>query len=182
MILPDKFVLAIDGWSKMRVHCLAVVAVFMHKGRLVAALLGSSPLHNCKHAKKMALNDSLLHEIGDRSVPEEAINFRAIEHLKHICWLLETFYKKTVKDNAVCFLGDNCSTNYKMAKLAKKKLDGCRSHRHSIQLNKFVKAQPVMCRVVSTCTNAMKQLRSHKNSAALRNSTALKAIMLFKTP
>jgi len=119
------------------------------------------------------LDEDLEEEATARWV--EATDFKATTHLDHIKKILEDNYGKNIDANVSNFCGDNCSTNIKLALLAKKPFVGCASHRHSLEINHFTKEQPNMKYAVDTTHAVMTQAKQLKTSAALRNLTHLRA-------
>ena len=130
--LPERFGLLTDGWSRLRTHYLAIFAVWSVKGTLKVALLSMSPL--------VSMN---------KSNDDEAIRYRAVEHAGHIKRILRLYYNKSCTKNVVYLGGDHTSVNRKTAEILKKPLVGCRSHRQSLEMKRFIKKKMKLSAMLS---------------------------------
>jgi hypothetical protein len=108
--LPERSGLAFDGWSENGVHYLAVFAVGpgIPGGKV---LLGFSPFDS---------EDDLSAE----------------EHKFYIETLLD-YYHKTM-DNVAYFVGDNCATNQKLARICDTPMIGCNSHKLNLAVMRWL--------------------------------------------
>jgi hypothetical protein len=143
-------------------HYLAIFASFMDvKGNLQIVLLSMAPLME-----------------GDDI---QATNFRAEDHIVHIRSVLKDFYGKSVNKNVVYLGGDNCSVNRKLAAQMEKPLVGCGSHRHALEMKRYVKEHPALKAAIQTCHKVMKKSKTLKVAAELRNVTRLRPKLFNKT-
>ena len=112
-ILPDKFALVIDGWTKNSTHFVAILANFHAETKVgfEQIMLAFSPM------------------VSETS-------FRAIDHFGFIEWVLGRYGKSL--DNVVAVIGDNVSTNKALADMCKTPLIGCASHRFNLAMKKFL--------------------------------------------
>ena len=112
-VLPDKFALVIDGWTKNSTHFVAIFVSF-HADTKVGfeqVMLAFSPMNS-------------------------ETSFRASDHFGFIEWVLGLYGKSL--DNVVAVIGDNVSTNQALADMCKKPLIGCASHRFNLAMKKIL--------------------------------------------
>jgi hypothetical protein len=69
----------------------------------------------------------------------ESQEFCAESHVKHLKMMLYKKYCKSVEMNVTHFNLDHASVNVLMCKILNKPMIGCRSHRHSLQMQYLVK-------------------------------------------
>ena len=114
---------------------------------------------------------------------KEATDATAETHVAHIKSTLQKHHGKSVKHNALCLTGDNTNTNPKIAKLLQKTLIGCRSHRHNLEMERFINQQPIANkRVLQTAHKSqIKATESANMMAKLRNLTKSKPKIMNET-
>jgi hypothetical protein len=147
--LPAAFGLMFDGWSEGTRHAVCVFAVYSVDGIRHTPMISFGPL---------LVDDS----------------FTAEDHLDYFSDLLE-FYGKDWS-NVLFFVGDNCSTNTKIADKAKKPLIGCACHRlnRAVQL---ILEEPANSEIILKVLALVKTLRKLKGHGKLLKAGAeLKAI------
>ena len=147
--LPDKFGLIFDGWTSATMHYVAIFASYTKDGMHKESLLAVAPLVN-----------------------EEQLGAEQHIEFMHATLLL---YRKTL-DNVVVLIGDNCSTNKKIADDTAIPLIGCASHRFNLAVNSWLEERPEYEQVLDAIHKLMVQLRQLKNAARLRALTDLCAI------
>ena len=104
-------------------------------------------------------------------LPDET-NFTSQNHLEFVALVMAEFGLK--KDNLVCLIGDNCSTNNKTADLFKIPSLGCRSHRFNLAMEKFIDQE--LKREVEMVTQLMGKLSTLKEAGFLRQKTHLRPV------
>ena len=104
-LLPDKFGLVFDGWSKNSIHYVALYAVFGPTKRQI--LLTFSPFQD------------------EYDLSSESIKGFITDTVIH--------YGKSL-DNIQFLVGDNCPANAKAARLLDKPLIGCASHKLNLAM------------------------------------------------
>ena len=67
---------------------------------------------------------------------EDAFDFTAESHKSYLEYVLKLFNKSCA--NVVCLVGDNCSTNKRLAELMGVPLVGCASHRFNLACQRFL--------------------------------------------
>jgi len=169
-----------DGWTSNNTHFIGVflsycskISVringkdeFKHIPRIT--LIGVSPL-----AKK--------EDEEDNSLSEEATAFNAEAHLKYFRDIFE-FYDADFDDWALCLIGDNCSTNLRIASLSSKPHIGCASHKLNLEVTLMVRNDIQLRNTITGVHETMKAAKTKLKSAAiLRNITTLKPILYNKT-
>lgn len=152
-IAGKKIVLIFDGWSSStRKHYLAIFGRFINnKGEIQEILLSKAPLI-------------------------DQTNQNAVNHLASINMVL-SYYKKTLND-VICFVGDNCSTNLKLAELAKVPLIGCAAHRLNLVVQKYLKQYEAIIRKVDLL---MMELRVTTIAAKFEQITEYKSLHFVPT-
>jgi len=70
--------------------------------------------------------------------------------------------------NVICIIGDNCSTNKRVADIIGVPLVGCASHRFNLAVQKYLSAYE---REMTKVSNVRRKLRTIKTTAKLRKST-----------
>jgi len=148
-VLPDKFALEFDGWTSGSTHYIAIFASYCVDGVQNEILLALAPLLN-----------------------EESLD--AEQHIDFIKATLDIFDKKI--ENVVALIGDNCATNQKISRLTGIPLVGCASHKFNLAVNKWLESNPVFNDIITKVHDIMKELRTLKNAARLRNLTDLCAV------
>ncbi len=91
-LLPSKFAIVFDGWTAQKTHYVAVLAKF----------LSSKPVGY----DQLLFGFSSFHDADSQD---------AEHHFEFIQFVLSVFNK--TRDNLVCMIGDNCSTNRKLSDL-----------------------------------------------------------------
>lgn len=144
--LPEEFALVFDGWSAgNRVHYMGIFATFPSSltGTYTKVLLSFAPVGS------------------GESLTAEA-------HYDHTGNVLSLFKKSW--GNVLCLIGDNCSTNRKLARLAKRPFIGCASHRFNLAVKKIVEKDKM---IIDKVNRLMKKLKTTIPSARLRCATHL---------
>lgn len=204
--LPEKFALEHDGWSHNGTHYLAVFAVFTDKrGNVRDALLSMSPLAG------RAIIDALRVDVDSdsedfdgssggnvedrfiRAVDAEAAAkargeieaevFNTDAHYEHLKLVLQSYYGKSM-ENVVCFLGDNCNLNKKLAKIAKKPLVGCAAHRLNLEVEHWLEDEDnaTVRRALEKVNSVFAKARTSSVRRSVRNSgNLLQPILYNKT-
>ena len=147
-VLPDKFALVIDGWTKNSTHFVAIFVSF-HADTKVGfeqVMLAFSPMNS-------------------------ETSFRASDHFGFIEWVLGLYGKSL--DNVVAVIGDNVSTNQALADMCKKPLIGCASHRFNLAMKKFLDPFESL---MSKITDLMGKLKTLKMSGKLRKFSHLRPV------
>ncbi|CAB9523289.1 Inherit from NOG: AvrBs3 and PthA family of transcription activator-like effector proteins [Seminavis robusta] len=175
--LPARFAVNSDGWTDKKTHYNAMFAVFMKGTALNVYLLSVSPLMVPKgkggRDTREIVDDADLDELDADNVDyEEATRFRAKEHAFHMKTVLADFYDRTFTQHVTNLGGDNCSTNISLAKKLGLALVGCRSHRHNLEMKRFIQEQPVVDRTLKTCHKVAVKAGTLKNAAEARNMGA----------
>ena len=150
-LLPYKFALIIDGWSKNSVHYLAIFAIFKFKDTSKKRLLTISPLLDAEHLD-------------------------AIEQSLFIKTILELYDKDTHK--IIFMTGDNCPTNRLLARLLHMNFIGCASHRFNLAVTKIIDEYETL---ITKIHILMTKLLTLKNSAKLRKQTKLRPLTKNRT-
>lgn len=175
--LPRSFALVIDGWSANRYHYVACFAFYGDK----KVLLGLSVL-TMEHAniareeenengeneeevdEDIRLIDILMD--NDNGIDGSSMKFCARTYLVYLREILE-FYKRSLQ-NITVLIGDNCSTNKRLARLIGCKFIGCFSHRLNLAVKLYLKQHAVL---LDKLDKLMHRLRTPKYSALLRDIT-----------
>ena len=76
----------------------------------------------------------------------------------------------------MCFVGDNCSVNKRMAALLKIPLIGCGSHKFNLAVKKRISNQPQLKDIIERVSAVMKKASTLKVSALLRQLTSLRTV------
>lgn len=144
-LLPSKFCLVLDGWTKKSTHFVGVFAsYYSHSpGGYNMVLLSFSPL----------LNET---------------SFTAVDHLEFLESILEIYGSSF--SNVVAICGDNAEVNKALATLCGVPLVGCASHRFNLAVIDYLKPYDV---IISKVNSLMVKLKSLKISGILRKHTSL---------
>ena len=143
-LLPEKFSIVLDGWTKKSTHFVAVFAVYPVDTELgyESVLLGFSPLL-CE------------------------TNFGAKNHHELLEWTLE-LYGKNIENNVVALIGDNAEVNKALANLCEKPLIGCASHKFNLAVSHYLKNYEDL---LGKINDIMVKLKSLKYRGKLRTKT-----------
>jgi len=68
-------------------------------------------------------------------------------------------------------IGDNCSTNKRIADIMEHPLIGCFSHKFNLAIKKWIKEQMGLCNAIDAVADVIKHASTMKNAAALRALT-----------
>ena len=148
-ILPDKFAIIIDGWSKSSNHFVGVFASF------------ASDNEPCGYQTVMLAFSPMLTEES----------FTAKDHFDFLTWVLQLFEKSF--QNVVAICGDNVEVNKCLANMCNLPLIGCASHRFNLGVEEFLKPnEAILCKV----NQLMGKLKNLKLSGKLRKYTELRPI------
>ena len=79
------------------------------------------------------------------------------------------FYGHDFDKWCVALIGENCSTNFKVASLLKKPHIGFPNHKLSLEVNLMVENQVALKQAIATIHKTMIDARKLKNAALLRN-------------
>jgi len=109
--LPNRFALAIDGWTKSSTHFIAIFATYPKQDSYATALLTFTPLG-------------------------EETSFTAEDHLEAVKFCLETYNKDL--SNVVALIADHASVNLALANMMEVPLVGCVSHKMNLAVNGFL--------------------------------------------
>lgn len=152
--LPNKFCVMLDGWTDNKIHYVAIYCTYTKCGEYCETLIACAPLLN-----------------------EEDLSAD-----QHFDFLVESLsvYGRSLGD-VVCLVGDNCSVNQRLSNLCGIPLIGCYSHKFNLAVEHWIKLQPGLDDALETMRKLMKQLRTLKNSARLRNLTHLGALLPNET-
>ena len=148
-LLPERFAIIIDGWSKSSTHFLAVFASFPsnEENGYSTVLLAFSPLF-------------------------DETSFTAKAQYDFVVWVIENVFKRSLTD-VVAVIGDNCETNKAMCNLGGFNFVGCASHRFNLAVKKLLEEhEPLLVKVNAL----MSKLKNLKLSGALRKHTDLRPI------
>jgi len=74
--------------------------------------------------------------LGFSPMLENDFDFTAESHKNFLEFVLRVF-DKTLED-VICLVGDNCSTNKRLADICKMPLVGCASHRFNLEVQVFL--------------------------------------------
>ena len=150
VLLPEKFGIIIDGWSDSSTseHSLALYATCpSSSNENISTLLAFSPLI-------------------------DATDFTSEKQAEFIKWNLSVFNKSV--SNLIFMIGDNCSTNVKIAQDLKLPFIGCASHRLKLAVKFYIEKEEHIVRKIH---ELMKKLSTLKNRGALRKKTPLCPIL-----
>lgn len=149
-LLPDVFAVIFDGWSSGGSHYLSVFATW--------------PDSNLSSGYSRAL-------LAFTNLEDEE-NLGASSHKTTILEILR-FYNKNYS-NVACLIGDNCSTNRSIARIAKCFFVGCASHRLNLGVKLLLQSYSDL---VTAIHKIMVHLRTIKGRAALRKLSPLAPIV-----
>ena len=153
-ILPEKFGIIFDGWSDGLTHYVGIFACYSPGGKYTEVLLAIRPMIN-----------------------EEKLD--AEEHIKLFNATLESYGK--YPGNVCVLIGDNASTNRKVAKDMGIPLIGCHSHKFNLALDQWVSSQQGLGEALEVVSSLMKQASTLKRAAKLRTLTELAPVKNNKT-
>jgi hypothetical protein len=88
-----------------------------------------------------------------------------IDHFREIF----PFYDLDFNKWCVCLIGDNAAVNIKTATLCGKPHVGCKNHKLNLQVNSIFLENEELNSAIEDIRESMVQLKTMKNSAALRN-------------
>ena len=138
-----------DGWTESTTHFVAVFATYMKEKCYYETLLAIGPL-----------------------LDEEKLS--ASEHEAFIEATLELYNKST--ENVVAIIGDNCSTNKKLARNLLKPLVGCNSHKFNLAVKRYIQTKPEFSKPLDKVKRLMTELRKLKLAGKLRKVTNLRPV------
>ena len=98
-------------------------------------------------------------------------SFTAQQHMEHLEFVLQ-LYGKTMHENVIAIIGDNCETMKCLANLCSVPLVGCASHRFNLAVNKYMEYQDHMS-VLNKINGLMGKLKNLKLAGKLRKYTKL---------
>ena len=147
-LLPSKFALVLDGWTKNSTHFLGVFAS------------SASPNINGFETVLLAFSPFLSEK-----------EFTATAHYELLEFILNIYGKSF--ENVIAFCGDNAEVNKSLANLCNLPLIGCASHRFNIAVMNFLKPHKDLLEKVNLL---MGKLKSLKLSGLLRTFTSLRPI------
>ena len=156
LVLPAKFSLVVDGWTKKSTHFIGIFATYPAQNEVgyEYALLLFSPM-----------------------VVETS--FTAQQHMEHLEFVLQ-LYGKTMHENVIAIIGDNCETMKCLANLCSVPLVGCASHRFNLAVNKYMEYQDHMS-VLNKINGLMGKLKNLKLAGKLRKYTELRPVQRNET-
>ena len=135
--------LAMDGWSKICSHYLAVFAVYLVKGSLKFALLCIAPL------------------LDERTFTAD----------KHIAFIEATLALYGEDMSCISYISaNNCETNRSISRKTGIPLLGCCSHKLNLGVKRFLENYSTL---IDCVHKLMVELRTLKNAAQLRHMGAL---------
>ena len=134
----DKFVVMFDGWTEGTDHYIGISASYNT---------------TCANSGKQVPMQSLLSM--KPLLVDEVEGMTAADHLMHISKALNV-YEKDVED-ILCFVGDNCSVNRRMAGDLGVPLLGCASHKFNLAVRLWIKEQPQLQPIIHKVAMIMKK-------------------------
>ena len=151
--MPEKIALIVDGWTSGSTHYLGVMASFCDMDQNVEVpLLAFSPLI-------------------DETSQSAAQQYVFLE-------MTLSQYGKSMEDNVVALIADNCETNKALADICNVPLVGCHSHRLALAVKEYLTNKDELIQKVNTL---MGKLKAPKTAAELRNFTNLKPVQYCVT-
>jgi len=169
-----------DGWTSNNTHFIGVFLSYClqvpiridgkekYKHIPQITLIGVSPL-------------AKIDEDDDDGLSQEATKFNAEAHLTYFREIFE-YYNCDFDRWTVCLIGDNVSTNVKIASLCAKPHIGCVSHKLNLEVTFMVQNDTSLRNTINSVHCTMKAAKTKLKSAAiLRNLTKLRPILHNKT-
>ena len=161
-----------DGWSSCSTHYVAAYALYMSSTSVVV---------NGTVQKSSIPRFTLLSVAPMGQINEEAMNcgaetssFNAEAHLNFFEQVLK-FYNLQFNKWCRCLIGDNASTNLRIAKISGIPHVGCASHKLHLEVNAMVSNHIDLKNTIDSVRETMSDARSKlKNAAILRNITDLR--------
>ena len=153
-LLPYVFALVFDGWSSHGTHFLTIFATWpdiQQTSGYSQAMLSFAPLSDEEHLD-------------------------AQSHKESMHGILQ-FYGKDYS-NVACIIGDNCSTNRSLARMANLFFVGCASHRLNLGVKTILSSYSLL---IDRIIGYMCFLRTIKGRDALRKHTNLSPLLCNAT-
>lgn len=162
-----------DGWTCNSTHYIAVIVSYCttalrhDRGSVFKesiprlTLLSLSPMGHVPEE-----------EDENATGQDETTKFNAEAHLQFFSEIFP-FFGQEFSKWCLCLIGDNCSTNLKVASLAKKPYVGCNSHKLNLEVNHMVDCHTQLKTTIETVHETMREAKKLKNAALLRNPTDL---------
>ena len=122
-------------------------------------------------------------ETDDTMSSEEqdlAAAFNAKQQLAQFKEILE-YYNVDFEDWVACLISDNAAVNGATARLANKPMIGCKNHKLSLEMNAMVDRDVFLNDALARIQQLMLELKTIKNSAALKKFTNLQPQLYNKT-
>lgn len=157
-----------DGWSDTGKYYFAVYALYSTSVlQVVNGVRKTLPVSCCTFLSVSPMG----HLSEGDSQGNETTTFNAEVHLNFFRTCLE-FYRQKVEEWCICFVGDNASTNLRVARLAKKTHVGCNSHKLNLEVHAMVEGHQDLKSTINSVRDTMKSAKGKlKNAAVLRNIT-----------
>ncbi len=153
----SKFVVMFDGWTEGTKHYIGLnVSYNVH----------------CKESGKKFPTQSLLSMRP--LLAEEIVGMTATDHLRHISKVMSSCGRAS--EDILCFVGDNCAVNKKMAADLGVPLLGCASHKFNLAVRLWIKSQPQLAMTISKVSLIMKKASTLKIVTKLRKLTAYSTV------
>ena len=152
-LLPPKFAIVLDGWTKNSTHFLGVFASYTC----------ISPTSKCSNGYETVL-------LAFSPFLSET-EFTASAHYDLLEFVLSIYGKSF--ENVIAICGDNAEVNKALANLCNLPLVGCASHRFNIAVMNFLKPYKELLDKINTLMGKLKNL---KLSGLLRNFTSLRPV------
>jgi hypothetical protein len=153
----SKFVVMFDGWTEGTEHYIGLnVSYNVH----------------CKESGKQVPMQSLLSMRP--LLAEEIVGMTATDHLRHISKVMSSYGRAS--EDILCFVGDNCAVNKKMAADLGVPLLGCASHKFNLAVRLWIKSQPQLAMIINKVSLVMKKASTLKIAAKLRQLTAYSTV------
>ena len=154
-MLPEHFGLIFDGWTCEGTgdHYFAVYATWSDdRGNVSTVLLCCGPQDQPEEDDEMDIKFTA-EDIGDYIINELQL------------------LNATIEENVDFFVADNCAVNKKFARLIKKPMIGCASHRLNLAVQNLLCIDPDINTIITQVDKVMKDLCTLKNRAKLRAKT-----------
>ena len=153
----SKFVVMFDGWTEGTEHYIGLnVSYNVHykeSGKQV-------PTHSLLSIRPL--------------LAEEVVGMTATDHLRHISKVMSSYGRAS--EDILCFVGDNCAVNKKMAADLGVPLLGCASHKFNLAVRMWIKSQPQLAIIINKVSLVMKKASTLKIAAKLRQLTAYSTV------
>lgn len=81
----------------------------------------------------------------------------------------------------MCLICDNAKVNQKPASISRKPSVGCKSHKLNLEVNRIIKEDNLLFKVIESVHATMKSARKLKNAAILRNITDYCPVLNYET-